>query len=187
MTRMMTVEECIENLLDVIHPGWAEVPDMVNTPLRVAKMWQDILTPQEFKMTVFDNSEDDGPGYDQIILQSNIPFYGTCSHHLLPFIGKAHVAYIPNMKIVGLSKLTRLVRNAGRRLGTQEEMTQDAGLILVDKLDPIAAAVIIEAEHMCMRMRGVQEAGVITKTSFMDGAFRDKPEARAELMAMING
>jgi GTP cyclohydrolase IA len=179
----LSIEVGMGHVLDQIFPHWRGKDDMIKTPARVAAMYEQLLTPEEFEFTVFRNTEQ----YDQIILQKNIPFYSLCAHHLLPFIGKAHVAYIPDKEVVGLSKLARLVKYYSRTLGTQEEVTQKAGTHLVNRLHPVGASVIIEATHMCMAMRGAEADDVSTTTSFMWGAFRLKPEARAELMSMIYG
>lgn len=173
----------IARLLDGIYPEWRDLPDMKRTPQRVMMMYHELLTPQVYDFTVFKNTE----RYDQIVLQKDIPFYSLCAHHLLPFIGKAHVAYIPKKYYVGLSKLSRLVNAQSRVLGTQEGITQAIGEELELRLKPLGAAVVIEAQHMCMTMRGAEVDGVNTTTSYMGGAFRKKAEARAELMSMIYG
>lgn len=159
---------------------WLDDPDTSDTPRRVAQMYKELLTPKPFEFTTFPN-----PGYDQIILEMKIPFISLCAHHLVPFIGHAHVAYIPDKKIAGLSKLARTVETMARALQIQERMTQEIGKTIKHHLTPIGTAVIIEAQHLCMHMRGVKKAGIITKTSWMDGAFRDKPEAREELMFLL--
>ncbi len=166
-----------------------------DTPRRVAEFYTEFLKPVEFNFTAFSNARPDGfthngagqPTnlYDQIILQSNIPFYSMCAHHMLPFFGTAHVAYIPNAKICGLSKLARLVDKHARKLTLQEEIGHAVSEELTEVLDPFATAVMIDASHMCMTMRGVQKPGTVTSTSDLRGAFRRKPEARQELLAMV--
>ncbi len=168
---------------------------LCDTPKRVAEFYEEFLNPSDFSFTAFSNRPDlpfthQGDGqpilvYDQIILQSNIPFYSMCAHHLLPFFGRAHVAYIPNARICGLSKLARLVDKHARQLTLQEKIGRSIADELEEVLDPLATAVMIDAEHMCMTMRGVNKPGTITSTSDMRGAFRDKPAARQELLAMI--
>lgn len=175
-------EVAISELMDALtgDVDWASDPDTSDTPRRVASMYKELLTPEPFTFTTFPN-----PGYDQIILEKGIPFVSLCSHHLVPFIGHAHVAYIPNKTVAGLSKLARTVETMARALQIQERMTQDIGKTIKHHLAPTGTAVIIEAQHFCMHMRGVKKAGIITKTSWMDGAFRDKPEAREELMFLL--
>ena len=123
--------------------------------------------------------------YEEMILEKDIDFYSLCEHHLLPFHGKAHVAYIPNHKIVGVSKLARLVNAFARRLQVQERLTNQIAKTVMDCIKPLGAAVVIEAEHMCMRMRGVQKENSIIITSALLGAFRTRQETRAEFMNLI--
>lgn len=123
--------------------------------------------------------------YEEMILEKDIDFYSLCEHHLLPFHGKAHVAYIPNHKIVGVSKLARLVDAFARRLQVQERLTNQVAKTVMDRIKPLGVAVVIEAEHMCMRMRGVQKENSIIITSSLLGAFRTRQETRAEFMNLI--
>lgn len=123
--------------------------------------------------------------YEEMILEKNIDVYSLCEHHLLPFHGKAHVAYIPNRKIVGVSKLARLVDAYARRLQIQERLTNQIARTIMDRIKPLGVAVVIEAEHMCMRMRGVQKENSIIMTSALLGAFRTRQETRAEFMNLI--
>ena len=123
--------------------------------------------------------------YEEMILQKDIDFYSLCEHHLLPFFGKAHVAYIPHHKIVGISKLARLVDVYARRLQVQERLTNQIATIIMEKLGALGVAVVLEAEHMCMRMRGVQKENSIIMTSSLLGAFRTRQETRAEFMNLI--
>jgi GTP cyclohydrolase I len=123
--------------------------------------------------------------YEEMILEKNIDIYSLCEHHLLPFHGKAHVAYIPNRKIVGVSKLARLVDAYARRLQVQERLTNQIAKTIMDRIKPLGVAVVIEAEHMCMRMRGVQKENSIIMTSALLGAFRTRQETRAEFMNLI--
>ena len=123
--------------------------------------------------------------YEEMILEKDIDFYSLCEHHLLPFHGKVHVAYIPNHKIVGVSKLARLVNAFARRLQVQERLTNQIAKTVMDCIKPLGAAVVIEAEHMCMRMRGVQKENSIIITSALLGAFRTRQETRAEFMNLI--
>lgn len=164
-----------------------ENPDregLLDTPKRIVKMWDEIYSgyqkhPQDI-LTVFD-----ADGYDQIILLKNIEMYSTCEHHMVPFFGKAHVAYIPNTKVIGISKLARLVDIYAKRLQIQERIGMQVTQALMEYLQPKGAACIIEACHLCMRMRGVSKQESIMVTSSLKGVFLDKPEARAELMQLI--
>ena len=123
--------------------------------------------------------------YEEMIVQKDIDFFSLCEHHLLPFFGKAHVAYIPRHKIVGVSKLARLVDVFARRLQVQERLTNQVATTIMGKLDPMGVAVVIEAEHLCMRMRGVEKQNSLIITSALLGVFRSRQETRAEFMNLI--
>jgi GTP cyclohydrolase IA len=123
--------------------------------------------------------------YEEMIVQKDIDFYSLCEHHLLPFFGKAHVAYIPRHKIVGISKLARLVDVYARRLQVQERLTNQIATTIMDKLDALGVAVVLEAEHLCMRMRGVEKQNSFVITSSLLGAFRTRQDTRAEFMNLI--
>lgn len=123
--------------------------------------------------------------YEEMILEKDIDFYSLCEHHMLPFHGRAHVAYIPNHKIVGVSKLARLVDAFAHRLQVQERLTNQIAQTIMDRINPLGVAVVIEAEHMCMRMRGVRKENSIIITSSLLGAFRTRQETRAEFMNLI--
>jgi GTP cyclohydrolase I len=123
--------------------------------------------------------------YEEMIVQKDIDFYSLCEHHMLPFFGKAHVAYIPNHKIVGISKLARLVDVFARRLQVQERLTNQIATTIMDKLDALGVAVVLEAEHLCMRMRGVEKQNSYVVTSSLLGAFRSRVETRNEFMNLI--
>ncbi|MBI1997491.1 MAG: GTP cyclohydrolase I FolE [Deltaproteobacteria bacterium] len=123
--------------------------------------------------------------YEEMIVQKDIDFFSLCEHHLLPFFGKAHVAYIPHHKLVGISKLARLVDVYARRLQVQERLTNQIANIIMEKLDPLGVAVVIEAEHLCMRMRGVEKQNSLIITSTLLGAFRTRQETRSEFMTLI--
>lgn len=123
--------------------------------------------------------------YEEMIVQKDIDFFSLCEHHLLPFFGKAHVAYIPRHKIVGVSKLARLVDVYARRLQVQERLTNQIATTIMEKLDPLGVAVVIEAEHLCMRMRGVEKQNSLMITSSLLGAFRNRQETRSEFMNLI--
>jgi GTP cyclohydrolase I len=123
--------------------------------------------------------------YEEMIVQKDIDFFSLCEHHLLPFFGKAHVAYIPHHKIVGVSKLARLVDVYARRLQVQERLTNQIATTIMEKLSPLGVAVVIEAEHLCMRMRGVEKQNSVIITSSLLGVFRTRQETRSEFMTLI--
>ena len=155
------------------------------TPRRVASMCEEIFAgiardPAEVLSTVLREQ------YDEIVLVKNIPFYSMCEHHLLPFIGKAHVAYLPEgQRLCGLSKLARLVELHAKRLQLQERLTAEIAESIMAALRPRGALVIVEAEHLCMTMRGVKAPGSKTVTSVVRGIFRENPATRAEAMALL--
>ena len=123
--------------------------------------------------------------YEEMIVQKDIDFFSLCEHHLLPFFGKAHVGYIPRHKIVGVSKLARLVDIYARRLQVQERLTNQIATTMMEKLDPLGVAVVIEAQHLCMRMRGVEKQNSVIVTSTLLGVFRSRQETRSEFMNLI--
>jgi GTP cyclohydrolase I len=151
-----------------------------DTPKRYVKFFKEFLNPPKWKCTTFE-----GEGYDEMIIQKNIPFYSLCEHHIAPFFGKGHIAYIPNKKIVGLSKLARTLETYSRRLQNQERITQQVAEFLEKQLKPKGVAVILSAQHMCMEMRGVKKHDTFTTTSKMTGVFKTGYEARMELMNLI--
>lgn len=153
---------------------------LLDTPKRVLRFYNEFLSPPEFNFTVFDNES-----YDEMIVQKNIPFFSLCEHHIAPFFGFANVAYIPNGKIVGLSKLARTVELYSRRLQNQERITNQVAERLQKELNPMGVAVTLSARHFCMEMRGIKTHDVTTTTTKLLGAFKDKPEARAEFMSVI--
>lgn len=127
----------------------------------------------------------DSNGYDEMVAVCDMPFNSTCEHHMLPFTGKAHVVYIPNGRIVGLSKIPRLVDAYAHRLQVQERLTVEIAEALVEHLTPVGVMVVLEATHTCATLRGVKKAGTVMRTSVVRGALADKPEARAEALALI--
>ena len=165
-----------------------EDPDrdgLLETPRRVAKMYAEMFSglqqdPGRHLEVTFEES------YDEIVLVRDIPFTSMCEHHLLPFRGVAHVAYIPKGRVTGLSKLARVVEEVSRRPQVQERMTQTIADLIEDRLGSRAVGVIIKAEHSCMSIRGIRKTGSLTVTSTMRGAFRSDPASRAELMSLIN-
>ncbi len=151
-----------------------------DTPRRMASMYGELLTPAPFTATTFPN---DG-GYDELVVATQIPFHSLCEHHLLPFTGVAHVAYLPGERIVGLSKLARVVDLFARGLQVQERLPTQVARWLDEHLAPKGVGVVLEAEHLCMSLRGVQKPGARTVTSALYGALRDDPRTRAEFLAL---
>jgi GTP cyclohydrolase IA len=151
-----------------------------DTPGRMARAYAELFTAAPFELTTFPNEE----GYDELVLARDIPFRTVCEHHLLPFSGLAHVGYRPGDRILGLSKLARLVGHFAARPQTQERLTRQVADALVSQLSPRAAGVVLEAEHSCMTLRGARAIGAKTVTSAMHGTLRDDPRSRAEFFAM---
>ncbi len=152
-----------------------------DTPRRMAQAYGELLSPVPFKATTFPNDE----GYDELILVRDIPFQSLCAHHLLPFHGKAHVAYVPGERIIGLSKLGRVVDRFARDLQVQETLTTQVADFLDERLEPRGVGVIVEAEHLCMSLRGVQKPGALTVTSALRGIVRDDPRTRQEFVDLV--
>lgn len=150
------------------------------TPRRYVKFLREFMKVPDWNFTTFDSE-----GYDQMIVQSNIPFYSLCEHHIAPFFGEGVIAYIPNGKIVGLSKLARTLDLFSRKLQNQERITQQVCEYLVEQLEPKGVAVILKAKHLCMEMRGVKKHDTFTTTSKMYGVFEDDLNARNELLKLI--
>ena len=151
-----------------------------DTPRRVAKAYAEFLTPQAFSPTTFPNDE----GYDELVVARGIPFNSLCEHHMLPFHGVAHVGYLPGDRIVGLSKLGRVVELFARRLQVQERLTADVAAWIDEHLEPKGVGIVVEAEHLCMSLRGVQKPGTVTVTSALRGLVRDDPRTRQEFLAL---
>jgi len=151
-----------------------------DTPKRYVKFLKEFTNPPEFKMTVFD-AEDN----DEMVIVDNIPFFSLCEHHLAPFFGTAAIAYIPDDKIVGLSKLPRTLDHFSRRPQNQERITQEVAKFLMEQLKPKGVAVIIKARHLCVEMRGVEKHDVWTTTSAMKGAFKDNQTTRQEFLQLL--
>src|SRR5687767_400504 len=150
------------------------------TPRRVADAYAELLTPQPFRATTFPNDD----GYDELIVARSIPFHSLCMHHLLPFHGVAHIGYLPGERIIGLSKLGRVVEYFSRDLQIQERLTTQVADWLQDELQPRGVGVVLEAEHLCMSLRGVQKAGARTVTSALRGLVRDDARTRQEFLSL---
>ena len=151
-----------------------------DTPRRIARMYDELLTPQPFDATTFPN---DG-GYDELVVAREMPFHSLCEHHLLPFTGVAHVGYLPGERIIGLSKLARVVDHFARALQVQERLTTQVAAWLQRELEPKGVGVVLEAEHLCMSIRGVQKPGATTVTSALHGLVRDDSRTRQEFLAL---
>ena len=153
---------------------------LADTPRRVADAYAEMLTPREFELTTFPNDE----GYDELVLAKDIPVQSLCEHHLLPFTGVAHVGYLPGERILGLSKLARVVELFARDFQVQERLTKQVADWLQDHLAPKGVGVVIEAEHQCMSLRGVRATGSRTVTSSLHGTLRENPSSRHEFFAL---
>lgn len=152
------------------------------TPGRMARAYAELLAPRPFSLTTFPNDH----GYEGFVIARDIPVHSVCEHHFLPFTGVAHVGYLPGSRIVGLSKLARVVEHFSRRPQVQERLTQQIASCLTEELDADAVGVVVEAEHLCMSMRGVQASGSATTTSAMLGSLGKDAELRREFLALIN-
>lgn len=153
---------------------------LADTPRRVADAYAELLTPEPFDLTTFANDE----GYDELILARDIPFHSLCEHHLLPFHGVAHVGYVPAERILGLSKLARVVELFARNFQVQERLTVQVANWLQEHLQPKGVGVVLEADHLCMSLRGVRATGSTTVTSSLHGLLRENPSSRQEFFAL---
>lgn len=167
-TAAEAAEDAIAQLLTALGRDVTS-PHLADTPRRVAVSLLELVTPREFAMTTFPNDE----SYQQLVLVRDIPFHSLCEHHLLPFLGVAHVGYVPGDRLVGLSKLARVVDLFARDLQMQERLTQQVADYLHDQLHPLGVGVVLEAEHLCMSMRGVQATGARTTTSAFSGVLAE--------------
>jgi GTP cyclohydrolase I len=174
-----TAEQAVRDLLAALGQD-VDDPELADTPRRVAAAYAELLTPSPFRLTTFANDA----GYDELVIARDIPVRSLCAHHLLPFIGVAHVAYLPDERILGLSKLARTVEMFSRGLQVQERLTSQIGSWLDRHLRPKGVGVIVEAEHLCMTLRGVQARGSLTVTSSLHGIVRDDARTRAEFLAL---
>ncbi len=159
---------------------------LLKTPYRVAKAWKFLTQGYEMDIEEVLNRAVFNEDYNEMVIVKDIDFYSLCEHHMLPFFGKCHIAYIPDGKIVGLSKLPRIVEVFARRLQVQERMTQQIAEALQNALQPMGVAVVCEARHMCMMMRGVQKQNSVATTSEMLGAFEANSKTREEFLRLIN-
>src|ERR1041384_6119703 len=178
----------IERAVREILPAVGESPDregLLKPPLRVARAYAELMAglsqdPRVHLKTVFHER------YDEVVLLRDIEFHSLCEHHLLPFTGRAHVAYLPDGKVVGLSKLARLVEGFARRPQVQERLTTQIADALMEELNPIGAACVIEAVHTCMTIRGAKKHGSTMVTSALRGIFKENPASRSEILALMH-
>jgi GTP cyclohydrolase I len=180
------LQNIITELLQVIGEN-PEREGLLNTPKRVAKAYEFLTAGYHKKIETVMNNAIFNEKYNEMVLVKNIDFYSLCEHHMLPFYGKVHVAYIPDGKIVGLSKIPRIVDVFSRRLQVQERMTQEIAETLNTYLQPQGVAVVSEAYHMCMMMRGVEKQNSSATTSAMLGVFREDARTRTEFLQLIKG
>ena len=182
-TRLENIENAVRKILinigeDINREG------LIETPKRVAKMYEEILSTKN--INDFDNYklfEVDLDNSQEMILIKDIPFFSMCEHHMLPFFGKVHVAYIPREnKVIGLSKIPRLVEFVSRKLSVQEEITVNVAKKVIEILNPLGVAVVVEARHMCIEMRGINKVGSVTRTSFYSGEFKENSDRKKEFL-----
>ena len=181
----------IENAVREILLAIGEDPEregLLETPARVARMYEEIFSGLESNpeqhLKIFHEPQE----HNELVLVRDIPLYSVCEHHLLPFVGKAHIAYIPDRgKIIGLSKFARIVDCFARRPQVQERLTAQIADFLYKNMEPLGVAVVIEAEHLCMTMRGARAAGATTMTSALRGSMRSDAKTRSEVMALLTG
>lgn len=179
------IERAVREILAAV----GEDPDregLQETPARVARMYAELFSglhaePRQHLRKFFTEA------YDEVVLVRDISFHSMCEHHLLPFMGKAHIGYVPNGKVIGLSKLARVVEDVARRPQVQERMTEDIANLLVEELNAKGVAVVVEATHSCMTIRGIRKPGSLCVTSAMKGLFRSNLSSRSEIMQLIYG
>lgn len=172
-----------EDILDGVLPD-GSYPGVEETPERAAKAMREMTSGYSTDIAALFKTFD-SEGYNELVAAVDIPFASLCEHHALPFLGRAHVIYIPDGRVIGLSKIPRLVDAFSRRLQLQERMTQQIADTMVEYLAPAGVMVVVEAEHACATIRGVRKAGMLMRTSAVRGAFADNPESRAEALDLI--
>lgn len=175
----MELDDIIAELLPFLdeQPGRE---GLQKTPERYKRFVKEFFENKPFNLTTFKNE-----GYDEMVIQTNIPFYSLCEHHLLPFFGYGAIAYVPDKRIVGLSKLARTLAYFSRRLQTQERLTTQVSEFLAEKLEPKGVGVVLTARHLCMEMRGIEKPGTQTTTSCLKGSFKRSPSTRGEFLQIV--
>ena len=174
----------ISIMLDAVGDG-VDVQGTADTPLRVANMYDELLSGYKTDPVALLNGAMFDVKYDEMVVVKNIDFYSLCEHHLLPFYGKVHVGYLPKSKVVGLSKIPRLVEMFARRLQVQERMTQEIATLMNELIEPIGVGVVIEAKHLCLAMRGVAKPNSTMTTSALRGLFKKNSLTRDEFMSHV--
>ncbi|HML73261.1 MAG TPA: GTP cyclohydrolase I FolE [Anaerohalosphaeraceae bacterium] len=179
------IEKAVLEILEAVGEN-PQREGLRDTPRRVARMYAELLDgmrhdPSEHLGSVFHEK------YDEIVLLRDIPFYSICEHHLMPFIGKAHVAYLPDGQVLGVSKLARIVDMFARRLQLQERLTDQIADFLMKNLKPKGVTVVLEASHSCMTIRGIKKPGAVMVTSALRGIFKSDPRSRSEVMTLLHG
>ena len=177
---LVRAERAVAELLDALNVD-RTAESLRETPARVARAYAELFTPEPFKATTFPNDE----GYDELVVAREISFSSLCEHHMLPFTGVAHIGYLPGERLLGLSKLARVVTHFSRRLQVQERLTTQISDWLMDNLRPKGVGVVLEAEHACMSIRGVRANGARTITSSLAGLVRHDPRTRAEFLTLV--
>ncbi len=185
-TRKPQIKKAVYNILENIGEN-PEREGLQRTPDRVARMYDELTAGYEVDPKALINGALFTVDYDEMVVVKDIDFFSLCEHHMLPFMGKAHVAYLPNGRVVGLSKIPRIVEMFARRLQVQERMTVQIADLIEEVLDPLGVAVVIEGTHLCMVMRGIKKANATMTTSAMRGCFRERHKTRSEFMEIING
>ncbi|MHC4069688.1 MAG: GTP cyclohydrolase I FolE [Planctomycetota bacterium] len=178
------IEQAVRDILAAVGED-SQREGLKDTPSRVARMYTELLAgmhqdPKKYLTSVFAEK------YDEIVLLRDIPFYSICEHHLMPFIGTAHVAYLPSGAVIGVSKLARVVDCFARRLHVQERLTDQIADFLMDSLEPKGVAVVLEASHSCMTIRGIKKPGSVMVTSSLRGIFKKDPKSRIEVMSLMH-
>ena len=181
---LVRIENAVREILCAVGED-ADRDGIVDTPKRVARMYAELLAGMRSDPTehlrVFEES------YDEIVLLRDIPFYSICEHHMMPFMGKAHIAYMPDGKVLGISKLARIVDSFARRLQVQERLTGQIADFLMDQLKPKGVAAVIEASHSCTTIRGIKKPGSVMVTSALRGIFKKDSRSRSEVLSLIRG
>lgn len=184
---MATITSATLDMLPALDPNFKR-EGLIDTPRRVGAAWLDWTRGyREDLASILKTFEDGSTGYDEMIIETDIPVYSKCEHHLADIFGVAHVGYVPNGSIVGLSKIVRLVEHFARRLQVQERLTVQIAEALIDGLHARGVGVVLQCRHMCMESRGINRPGVVTSTTCLRGALREDDAARAEFLASIHG